>query len=397
MAPQAAAVGSASAGFRQRAALWGIAALACLSLAAPASAAGFKQPDVQISADGKTASMQLDVLTYNLEGVPQRSGRKSALREIGKHLAAMRKAGDAPDIVLFQEAFSDDAKAAVRAAGYPLLVKGPKRTQRRTLPSEGERRGHIWSKGELGMRLVGSGLAVASVYPIDVHAGEPFSRRACAGFDCLSNKGGLFARVAIPGLPDDLDLFATHMNAQGASGVKVQRHLSAHEAQVKELTEFISSRRSADNPVILGGDFNMRGSLSRFNAFEDHQPLSLVQRYCVERRADCDVRVAWSDDTPWMDTQDLQLFNSGARVKIRPVRVESLFDGRSSGPKLSDHDGLRVTYELSWSLNKAEPTDVAASGHGGGQAQEAGDIHRLGAGVGRDVSSLTQGLTAQSL
>lgn len=402
MARQAAAFGSATVGSRQRAVLGiagliGCAALAVLALAVPAWAAEPQQPAVQISADGKTASMRLDVLTYNLEGVPQRAGRKAQLQQIGRRLAAMRKAGDAPDIVLFQEAFSDDAKAAVRAAGYPMLVKGPKRTQRRALPSEADRRGHLWTKGELGMRLVGSGLAVASVYPIDVHAAEPFSRRACAGFDCLSNKGGLFARIAIPGVPDDLDLFGAHLNAQGASGVKAKRHLSAHEAQVLELGRFIESRRDADNPVILGGDFNMRGSQSRFSFFEGRQPLSLVQRYCFERREDCDVRVSWNDDTPWMDTQDLQLFNSGARVKIRPVRVEALFDGRSGGPKLSDHDGLRVIYELSWSLDGPAPVDIAASGESGRQPQETGDIDRLGARVGGDAGGVAQRLTAQSL
>jgi endonuclease/exonuclease/phosphatase family metal-dependent hydrolase len=158
--------------------------------------------------------------------------------------------------------------------------------------------------------------------------------------------------------------------------VKAKRHLPAHEAQVLELAQFIDARRNAENPVILGGDFNMRGSQSRFSFFEGRQPLSLVQRYCIERREDCDVRVSWNDDTPWMDTQDLQLFNSGARVKIRPVRVESLFDGRSSGPKLSDHDGLRVIYELSWSLGAPLQGDVAVSGEAG-PALDPGLTHRL--------------------
>jgi len=341
--------------------------------------------------------MRLDVLTYNLEGIPQRAGRKAKLREIAMHLDVLRKTGAAPDIVLFQEAFSEDAQAAVRAAGYPTLVMGPDRSQQRSLPGEGDRRGSIWTKGELGMRLVGSGLAVASVYPIDVHAGEPFSRRACAGFDCLSNKGGMFARVAIPGVPDGLDLFGAHMNAQGASGVDPERHLSAHHAQVLELTRFIESRRDAKNPVILGGDFNMRGSQPRFSVFEARQPLALVQRYCLQRREDCDVRFPWKGDKPWMDTQDLQLFSSGARVKIRPVRIESLFDGRSGGPKLSDHDGLRVIYELSWSLSTPAPTELAASGQGGGQTQETGDVDRLGARVGGDAGGVTQRLAAQSL
>ncbi len=327
------------------------ALLSLATLATPADAADFRQPKVQISADRQTASMRLDVLTYNLEGVPWRTGRKAQLREIGRRLDALRSKGQGPDIVLFQEAFSDDAKAAVRGAGYPAVVAGPDRRQRRTLPGESERQGHKWTKGELGLRFVGSGLAVASAYPITAHGAEPFSRRACAGLDCLSNKGGMFARISLPGVPQSLDIFDTHLNAQSASRVKPSRHLPVHEAQVLELGQFIDEERDLSNPIILGGDFNMRGSEARFSFFEGRQALDLVHRYCAERRDDCDVRVSWDGDAPWMDTQDLQLFSSGTRVTIRPVRIEALFDGRPESPKLSDHDGFRVIYELSWSLN----------------------------------------------
>jgi endonuclease/exonuclease/phosphatase family metal-dependent hydrolase len=339
------------------------AALAALLLCLagrPAAAADYRQPVIKVSDDKRTATMQLDVLTYNLEGVPWREGRKEQLKEIGKRLAAMRAKGQGPDIVLFQEAFSDDAKAAVRKAGYAALVRGPNRLQRRSLPGESDRQGHKWTKGELGLRFVGSGLAVASVYPIKLFAGEPFSRRACAGFDCLSNKGGLFARIAVPGMPDPLDIFDTHMNAQGASRVKASRHLPVYEAQVLELGEFIDKRRDMNNPTILGGDFNMRRSEARFSFFEGRQPLDLVQRYCAERRSECDVRISWDGDAPWMDTQDLQLFSGGARVDIRPVRVETLFDGKPGSPKLSDHDGFRVIYQLTWSLADKPPVAVAS-------------------------------------
>ena len=58
--------------------------------------------------------------------------------------------------------------------------------------------------------------------------------------------------------------------------------------------------------------------------------------------------MSWDGDAPWMDTQDLQFFGEGEHVAIRPVRVEAMFDGGASGPRLSDHDGFLVTYELSW-------------------------------------------------
>ena len=307
-------------------------------------------PAIRLSDGGRTASVELDVLTYNIEGVPWRGGRKGKLREIARTLTAMREAGTAPDIVLFQEAFSREAKAATRASGYPILVTGPARTQRRALPAEGERRGHKWRRGELGLKVVGSGLAIASAYPVSLNGAEPFSGRACAGFDCLSNKGGLFARIDIPGVPGGIDIFNTHMNAQTASGVKPGRHLAAHHAQARELSDFIADRHDPARPVILGGDFNMKGAETRFDFFRAETPLQIVHQVCAQPDGGCDVRLSWDGDAPWMDTQDLQLFASGPRIAVRPLRVESLFDGRPGSPKLSDHDGFRVVYELSWDV-----------------------------------------------
>jgi hypothetical protein len=40
-------------------------------------------------------------------------------------------------------------------------------------------------------------------------------------------------------------------------------------------------------------------------------------------------------------------------VDVRPVRVDTLFDGAAGGPRLSDHDALRVTYDLSWPAGAA--------------------------------------------
>lgn len=306
-------------------------------------------PNARISTDGRS-SVELDVLTYNIEGLPwpARNGRAAKLRAIGDHLDRLRRAGDAPDVVLFQEAFSGAAANAVEAAAYPALAAGPTRTQRRTLDAAGKVPGsRKWRKGEIGIRLLSSGLVIASRYPIVTHMSEPFSRRSCAGFDCLSNKGVLHARVAIPGVPDTIDIFNTHMNAQRASGVSKERHTPAHNIQAEELAAFLDARRAPENPAIFGGDFNMRRSLPRFDTFEALQPLTLVHRYCTAS-SDCEVRMSWDGDAPWMDTQDLQLFASGRRVEVRPVRVEAMFDGRPDSPMFSDHDGFRVRYTISW-------------------------------------------------
>ena len=290
----------------------------------------------------------LDVLTYNIEGLqwPARSGRAPSLRRIGEILSTLNASGHAPDLVLFQEAFSSAAIRSVKASGYPYMAGGPSRTQRSIDSTRVKKPGRPpWLKGELGIRFAGSGLVIASRYPIQTIMSDPYSRKTCAGFDCLSNKGVVMVRVAVPGLPSPVDVASTHMNAQRASKVRERRHLAAHRAQVRELRLFLDRYHDARNPLILGGDFNMRGSTARFETFRRYVPLTLVHEYCVTL-PECDVALSWDGDEPWMDTQDLQLFSSSATISVRPIRVEAMFDGSRGSPRLSDHDGFRVIYRL---------------------------------------------------
>jgi endonuclease/exonuclease/phosphatase family metal-dependent hydrolase len=320
-----------------------------------ACTAPVQSPVIHPAGDGWSRTT-LSVLTYNLEGLswPARTGREKQLREIGERLDAMRAVGEAPDIVLFQEMFSNAAKRAVAATGYPAIASGPRRTTaprastRAPLPGKARLK-----RGEWGVRLVGSGLAIASRYPIVSVDRRAFGRRSCAGLDCLANKGVMLARIAVPGLPTPVDIYNTHMNARGASRAPAPRSLAAHDRQALEASEFVEDTHNDDHPVIFGGDFNMRQSEQRWENFSRYQALALVHQVCAEPAAGCDVRVSWDGDDPWMDTQDLQFFWSGARVSVRPIRVEAVFDGGPSGPRLSDHDGFLVTYELRWPTTDA--------------------------------------------
>jgi endonuclease/exonuclease/phosphatase family metal-dependent hydrolase len=309
---------------------------------------------VAIATDGATKSAQLKVLTYNIEGLgfPARTGRGSELRQIGEHLAAMRAAGTAPDVVLFQEMFSGDAKRAVAFTGYPAITSGPTAKTRSVDPVREKLPGKASVKrGELGVHFAGSGLAIASRFPIiatDMHA---YGKRSCAGLDCLSNKGIVLARIAIPGVPTPIDVYDTHMNSRGASKAPAPRNLAAHDRQALEASQFIDRTHNDAFPVVFGGDFNMRHSEPRWENFTKYQKMLLVHRVCADGASACDVKMSWDGDAPWMDTQDLQFFWSGSPVAIRPVRVEALFDGRPESPTLSDHDGFMVTYELSWPAN----------------------------------------------
>lgn len=134
------------------------------------------------------------------------------------------------------------------------------------------------------------------------------------------------------------------------------RYTRAHHLQVEELGTFISTVGSQDIPTVLGGDFNMKGSAIRFERFRNvTEPFEIVHEWCNDQPLRCDTRISWDGDEPWMDTQDLQLFESGADVRIIPIRVEAMFDGSAGNPQLSDHDGFRVTYRISWQTRVGRP------------------------------------------
>jgi endonuclease/exonuclease/phosphatase family metal-dependent hydrolase len=261
----------------------------------------------------------------------------------------MREAGTGPDIVLFQEMFSDSAKRAVRGTGYPAIRSGP----RRTTNSKGSTRQYLpghssLKRGEIGIHVFGSGLAIASRWSIVDYSRRAYGRRSCAGFDCLSNKGIALARIEIPGVPSPIDVYDTHMNSRGASGAPAARNLAAHDRQAQEASQFIDETHDDEDPLIFGGDFNMRHSEPRWENFSKYQSLDLVHRICASPVSGCEVKMSWDGDEPWMDTQDLQFLWTGDEVKIRPVKVEAMFDGSPDSPVLSDHDGFMVTYELRW-------------------------------------------------
>lgn len=297
----------------------------------------------------------LSVMTYNIEGLtwPARTGRRSSLEAISAELARMEKAGVLPDVIVFQEAFSNSALRTAASTPHPHVVLGPRARQRSGLPRTRDpvlRRRNVL-RGEWGPRVMGSGLAIASRYPITAFFTQPYGPTSCAGWDCLANKSAMLVRIAVPGLADPVEIATTHMNSQRASKAPPEKHLAAHFAQSAELADFLNRVSKPESPLVLAGDFNMRSSAERFDAFEQLNGFQLARRYCLEAQGDpalspCDIRISFDGDEPWMDTQDLQIFDDGARIALRPVRIEAWFDGPDAGGRLSDHDAYIVTYAL---------------------------------------------------
>lgn len=83
----------------------------------------------------------------------------------------------------------------------------------------------------------------------------------------------------------------------------------------------------------------MRRASSRLEHFTYRKPYHIVRHYCTVIVDTCDIRMSWDGDEPWLDTQDLQGFDDGTHIKVRPVRAEALFDGPETGGALADHDG----------------------------------------------------------
>lgn len=337
-----------------------VAAAAASILCASAQAAGSARqaancpatsgPQVRVDAVGM-ASIDIDVMLYNIEGLPfpARLNRQPDLERITAELAAMRMACKAPQIVVLQEAFSQEAAAVGRRAGFAYIAHGPAADDARQaggapLP-EAFLAGQQLSRGEGGPKLVGGGLQVLSDFPLTGSVSEPFSAAACAGTDCLSAKGAMLVRVRIPGLNVPVDVLNTHMNSRKGAGVPYARTDVAHRAQTEELAGFLRRNRDLRHPLLVAGDFNMKAATDRFQHFERLLPQTLVHRACATGA--CDLRQPFETAEPWMETQDLHAFEAGSTVSVRPLKLEAMFDGRNR-PVLSDHVATVVTYRLSW-------------------------------------------------
>ena len=293
-------------------------------------------------------------MSYNIHGLPWpiARGRPQALRRIGGRLAQMREQGQQPHIVLLQEAFSADAKSIAKAAEYPFVAAGPGRHDRSDMTADGAQKkfafGNNKLKGESDGKLEDSGLLVLSDYPILDVERVPYARFACAGYDCLANKGLVMVRVRIPGASQPLTVIDTHMNSRGASGVSDRRADAAFGWQAKQLRSFVTDKVKASDPAIVAGDFNigktayrqsmiiggggilpgsqdaLRASLSANPSSADHLATSAIVNHGKD----------------WMFAR------SGALTKLRLESVAVPFGHEPDGKALSDHFGYVAYYQI---------------------------------------------------
>lgn len=305
-----------------------------------------EQPAFPLSAP--RADDGLSVMTYNVEGLPwpARFGRSGSLARIGERLAAMRAGGAQPRIVLLQEAFSEDAKAIRLASGHRYAAFGPTSgSAPETAPSPTDRTfaaNASFLKGERSGKLLDSGLVILSDYPILSVRRAAFPAAACAGYDCLANKGMVMAIVAVPGQPGPIAVVNLHLNSKRASGVAIDRADAAFRRQVAAVDRFLTANHVPGMPMIVAGDFNIGRSairramvmdvLARHHGTVPKDVLSACAGACRDTLSD-DARAAHRRAKDW------QFLIPGATGDLTVRRIATPFGREADGSMLSDHVG----------------------------------------------------------
>jgi len=314
-------------------------------------------PKVETLADGRKA-MRLRVLLWNVEGLPWpiRSGREAKLARIADWIAKRRKAGEGPDILILHKAFVPEASRIATLAGFRNILPGPALDDKRQLaaatPPAGYAEGAHWWKGEGVGKWLDGGLYIATDLPVIAAKSEAFGADSCAGYDCLSNKGGLALRVAIPGAPEALGLFNTHRNSREPAKVGIARAEASHVLQTRENDALLAA--FGDNgALIAAGDFNNYRAGDKTGRFASDPAFRLAAKGpgLTARPA------PMTDAKAWTDTYDLLGYRSSSAMTVEPLSAVTLFDGKN-GPRLSDHAAQYVIFRISWRAD-SKPMPVA--------------------------------------
>jgi endonuclease/exonuclease/phosphatase family metal-dependent hydrolase len=305
----------------------------------------------------------VSLLTYNVQDLPYwiAGDRSGDLAAIGARLAELRANGAAPQLVVLQEAFSEEPVAMLRSAGYRHIITGADANVPR--PPSPERLDQTFLdarsilRGEAQAPQLSSGLVIASDFPIVAAVSTPFPADACAGIDCLANKGVLLARIALPGTDVPLELVTTHLNAGRKSRTPPAHHLYAYRQQLKAFDRFLAQYGNPEAIRLIAGDFNVSHSGDRLVALRGHAarwnviPVTAMGKdkdahECRSGAFSCRDGLPIASNVPLVHTLDWQFTGAAGGVAIQPVARHVLFGREADGSMFSDHIGYAVRYRL---------------------------------------------------
>lgn len=265
------------------------------------------------------SSGEIDVLTYNIAGLPEWISSASTPREAS--IISIGQKINSFDLVNIQEDFN-----------YNKFLYQDNR--------------HPYRTPNMGGVPFGDGLTTLSTYPII--AFERVAWNDCRGADCLTPKGFSYARVQ---LAKDvfLDVYNVHATAQDDVAAT-----QARKGNLRQLASYIEEH-SMCQAVLLMGDFNAHYAFERewIKAFQER--VGVIDSWVLlqnegafpEVVKDFKAKPALSvtDDC---ESIDKIFFRNSDNLLLNPTgyRVEQELFQNESGQPLSDHCAISLT--LSW-------------------------------------------------
>ena len=304
--------------------------------------------DDSASAPDTPEMIELRVLSYNINGLPAplKKGKKPHYARIAEVLKERRANGTQPHIVLIQEAFDGKSDIVAETTGYKYVLKGPGRKDesKRGDAHWVQKTRKAYASFSDPQKFMGSGLLILSDYPIIDARHKAFNSDECAGFDCMSNKSILLARIEVPGLGRPLDIVNSHFNSRRAAKAPKKAAFKAHSRQTNTLKWFLEKTHTG-NPVIVAGDFNTKEE-RRYSYFKETIGFKDAGVECLDAVGRCSVGEGTRIEELLFKTNDKHFYADGDDVLVQPRRMERNFDEMLNGKPLSDHLGYEVVYSL---------------------------------------------------
>jgi len=311
---------------------------------------------------------RFSVMAYNVKGLPWpiAHGRTQAIDEIGRRLRVAREQGSQPHVVVLQEAFGDTAQRIADRAGYRVVAMGPDAAEQARYVFD-KKMPRDWSRGENIGKSLNSGLAILSDFPLRDVKTLAFGDQACAGFDCLANKGVMTALVDMPGYAAPVQLFNVHLNSRKASGVETGKANRAFRRQLMIATRFVEEEADPAVPMIFAGDFNIGKDEERRATFASLSASGHLPEFVTLNKASGSYAINAGlvrDRRQWEDmiatvrrSKDL-IF---ADPVLKPVAAHIRFGTEADGSSLSDHVGYQIDYALPDHRRRKAPVHIAAN------------------------------------
>jgi endonuclease/exonuclease/phosphatase family metal-dependent hydrolase len=276
----------------------------------------------------ESPAVNFRMLTYNIKGLPPiASGgwKNDRFPVIAQRLADRLADGTAPDVVVLQEVFTNEAKAVVQLSGYPYSAEGPTR--------DGADANGTFQK------IFGGGIFILSRYPIIESGQVNFNDKDCATWDCHANKGVVYIKIRVPGIAETVTIFNTHMQSGKA-------YDQVRITQMNVLAQAVNEKYKTGEILFFGGDFNSSPNQESFSVLKNILKAETAGEYCANYVLTCAISKDSTVDDVFADTIDHIFFKGTEEYSVTPVTVERNFREIFGDRPLSDHFGSEALFSI---------------------------------------------------